>query len=28
MRDVGFQRRYAEAIVAGLEAYFRELSKQ
>ncbi len=28
MRDVGFQRRYAEAIVAGLEAYFRELSRQ
>ena len=28
MRDVGFQRRYAEAIVAGLEAYFRELAKQ
>ncbi len=25
MRDVGFQRRYAEAIVAGLETYFREL---
>jgi N-acetylmuramoyl-L-alanine amidase len=28
MRDPAFQRRYAEAIVAGLEAYFRELSQQ
>lgn len=28
MRDPAFQRRYAEAIVAGLEAYFRELAKQ
>ncbi len=28
MRDVGFQRKYAEAIVVGLEAYFRELAKQ
>lgn len=24
MRDPGFQRRYAEALVAGVEAYFRE----
>lgn len=28
MRDPAFQRRYAQAIVAGLEAYFRELSQQ
>jgi len=28
MRDPAFQRRYAEAIVAGLEAYFREVAKQ
>jgi len=27
MRDPAFQRRYAEAIVAGLEAYFRELAR-
>ncbi len=28
MRDPAFQKRYAEAIVVGLEAYFRELAKQ
>ena len=27
MRDPAFQRRYAEAIVEGLEAYFRALGK-
>lgn len=27
MRDPAFQRRYAEAIVAGLEAYFREWAR-
>lgn len=27
MRDAGFQRKYAEAILEGLEAYFRELGR-
>jgi N-acetylmuramoyl-L-alanine amidase len=27
MRDPGFQRRYAEALVAGVEAYFREWAR-
>lgn len=28
MRDAAFQRKYAEAIVEGLEMYFRELNRQ
>lgn len=28
MRDPGFQRKYAEAIVEGLESYFRDLNRQ
>lgn len=28
LRDVGYQRRYAEGIVAGLESYFRDLAQQ
>ncbi|HSC97658.1 MAG TPA: N-acetylmuramoyl-L-alanine amidase, partial [Casimicrobiaceae bacterium] len=28
MRDPGFQKKYAEAIVEGLEIYFRSLAKQ